>query len=683
MDFKKKPSTDFKPVDKLDKDEAGRQIEALREGIDYHDYRYYVKNDPVISDAVYDKLFKRLQELEDAYPEFQSGNSPTRRVGAEPVDELKKVEHSAVMLSLNASLEKKEVRDFFDFVARNTNRKDVEFVLEPKFDGFSVEIVYEEGRFKYGATRGDGKTGQDISENLKTIGAVPLRLRKQGDLPRFVAVRGEVFMPKDGFQQLNQRRIENGREPFSNPRNAAAGTMRQLDPGNVADKPFEILFYEVLKIEAAQLKTHWETLHRMAQWGLKTDSRSRRCTKLSEVADFHSRLAESRDDLEYEIDGVVIKVDDLQLRERLGTRQRSPRWAFAWKFPPKQEVTILEKIVVQVGRTGKLTPVALLQPVDVGGVTVSRATLHNEDEVLEKDVRPGDKVRIARAGDVIPEVVERIKTPGRKRSEKFSMPRQCPSCGSEIVREGAYHFCPAGLACRPQLVGGILHYGSREALDIEGLGEETAADLVNKEFVKDFADLYRLSEEDLRQLEGFAEKSARQLHEAIQKSKKPRLDRFLYALGIRHVGQRTAQILAEQVRRLDALKEADAEDLERISDIGPEIARSCADFFAREKNRAVLDRLADSGVKVQAMPAGEKAQPLQGMTFVFTGSLADYTRREAKRAVENRGGRATSSVSGETDYLVVGENPGSKRDEAEAQDVEILDEDGFKDRIGD
>ncbi|HHP7234982.1 MAG TPA: NAD-dependent DNA ligase LigA [Desulfobacterales bacterium] len=683
MAFKKNPSTDFKPVDALDKDEARRQIEALREGIDYHDYRYYVKNDPVISDAVYDKLFKRLRELEEAYPQFQSDNSPTRRVGAEPVDELKKVEHSAVMLSLNASLEKKEVRNFFDFVIRNADRKDVEFVLEPKFDGFSVEIVYEEGRFKYGATRGDGKTGEDISANLKTIGAVPLRLRKQDGLPGFVAVRGEVFMPKDGFQQLNQRRIENGREPFANPRNAAAGSMRQLDPGNVADKPFDILFYEVLKIEAAQLKTHWETLRRMAQWGLKTDSRSRRCTKLSEVADFHRRLDQSRDDLDYEIDGVVIKVDDLQLRERLGTRQCSPRWAFAWKFPPKQEVTILEKIVVQVGRTGKLTPVALLQPVDVGGVTVSRATLHNEDEVLEKDVRPGDKVRIARAGDVIPEVVERIKTPGRKRSEKFSMPQQCPSCGSEIVREGAYHFCPAGLACRPQLVGGILHYGSREALNIEGLGEKTAADLVNKEFFKDFADLYRLSEDDLRHLEGFAEKSARQLHEAIQKSKKPHLDRFLYALGIRHVGQRTARILAEQFRTLDALKEAGKEDLERISDIGPEIARSIADFFAREKNRAVLDRLADSGVEVQPMPAGKKAQPLQGTTFVFTGSLADYTRQEAKRAVEDRGARATSSISGETDYLVVGENPGSKRDEAEAQDVEILDENGFKDLIGD
>jgi len=681
MDFKKNPSTDFKSVDELDKEEAAEQVEALREGIDYHDYRYYVKNDPVISDAVYDKLFKRLQELEEAFPDLQSENSPTRRVGAEPVDELEKIEHTAEMLSLNAALEKKNVQDFFEFVRRNTDRDKVEYVLEPKFDGFSVEIVYEQGRFKYGATRGDGKTGENISENLKTVGAVPLRLRRKDTPPDLLAVRGEVFMPKNEFQELNQRRIENGDEPFANPRNAAAGTMRQLDPGNVAEKPFDILFYDVLKIQGIEFETHWESLQRMSKWGLKTDSRTRRCTDFSDVADFHRRLDESRDDLEFEIDGVVIKVNDLRLRDRLGTRQRSPRWAFAWKFPPKQEVTVLEKIVVQVGRTGKLTPVALLQPVDVGGVTVSRATLHNEDEVHAKDVRPGDKVRIARAGDVIPEVVERIKTPGRQRADKFFMPQNCPACGSDIVREGAYHFCPAGLACRPQLVGGILHYGSRNALDIEGLGEETAAELVEKELVKDFADLYRLSEEDLRRLEGFAAKSARQLHAAIQETKKPRLDRFLYALGIRHVGQRIAQILAEHFKGLDALKKADVEDLKRIAEIGPEIARSVADFFARRANRAVLDRLKDSGVEVQPMPAGEKSQPLKGKKFVFTGALENYTRSEAERTVEDLGARATSSVSGETDYLVVGENPGSKREEAEKLDVKILDEKAFIDLV--
>ncbi|MCF8079876.1 MAG: NAD-dependent DNA ligase LigA [Desulfobacterales bacterium] len=682
MDFKKNPKADFKDAEELDKKEAQEQVEALREGIDYHDYLYYVKNQPEISDALYDKLFHRLEELEEAFPGLQSENSPTQRVGAEPVDELKKVEHTAPMLSLNAALEEREVADFHRFVKKTLDREKIEYVMEPKFDGLSVEIVYEDGRFRYGATRGNGTTGEDVSRNLKTIRSVPLQLQKQEKIPSLLAVRGEVLMSRQGFQRLNKERIEKGQEPFANPRNAAAGTMRQLDPSHVADRPLEIFFYDILKIEGVTVDSHWKGLSLFSAWGLKTSSANKKATSLEKIKNYHRKLAEQRNDLDYEIDGLVIKLDDFALRNTLGTRHRSPRWAMAWKFEPKQEVTTLEDIVVQVGRTGKLTPVALLDPVDVGGVTVSRATLHNEDEVRRKDVRSGDTVRVARAGDVIPEIVERVKEPGKKRKKAFSMPGKCPACGSDIVREGAYHLCPAGLSCRPQLVGRILHYGSREAMDIDGLGEKTVEALVEKELVNDLADLYRLSREDLVDLERFAEKAADNLVQAIRNTRSPRLDRFLYALGIRHVGQRVAQIIASRFEILENIRNAEQEDLEEIEEIGPEIARSVVKFFKEEENQRVLDRLSNAGVEVRKMPSGPKKQPLSGKTFVFTGSLSDYTRSEAESLVEELGGRATSSVSSQTDYLVVGENPGSKLGDAEEEGVEILDEGEFKKMIG-
>ncbi len=678
MDFRKNPKADFKDVDRLDKKEAKEQVEALREGIEYHDYLYYVKNQPEISDALYDKLFHRLQELEEAFPDLQSENSPTQRVGAEPVDELKKVEHTAPMLSLNAALEEKEVADFHRFVKKTLNKGKIKYVMEPKFDGLSVEIVYEDGRFRYGATRGNGTTGEDVSRNLRTIRSMPLQLQKQEKIPSLLAVRGEVLMSKKGFQRLNKERIEKGQEPFANPRNAAAGTMRQLDPAHVADRPLEIFFYDILKIEGMSVSSHWKGLSLFSSWGLKTSPANKKAASLETIQDYHRKLSEQRDDLDYEIDGLVIKLDDLSLRDTLGARHRSPRWAMAWKFEPKQEVTTLEDIVVQVGRTGKLTPVALLDPVEVGGVTVSRASLHNEGEVKRKDVRPGDTVRVARAGDVIPEIVERVKEPGKQRKQPFSMPAKCPACGSEIVREGAYHLCPAGLSCRPQLVGRILHYGSREAMDIDGLGEKTVEALVEKELVNDLADLYRLSRKDLMDLERFAEKSADNLVKAIQDTRKPRLDRFIYALGIRHVGQRVGQIVASRFQTLENLRSAGQDALEEIEEIGPEIARSVVQFFQEEENQRVLDRLSNAGVEVKKMPSGPKEQPLSGKTFVFTGSLSDYTRSEAESLVEKLGGRATSSVSSRTDYVVAGENPGSKLDDAKEEGVEILDEEGFK-----
>ena len=681
MDFKKNPDIDFKDVDKLSREEARKEVEALREGIEYHDYLYYVKNQPRISDAVYDRLFQRLEKLEEAFPDLLSDTSPTQRVGAEPVDELKKVTHAELMLSLKSALEEKDVRDFHDFIRRNIDEKNVEYVLEPKFDGFSVEAVFREGRFQYGVTRGNGEVGEDISENLKTIRALPMNLQEGKTLPEFLSVRGEVFMTKTGFQQLNKERIEKGLEPFANPRNAAAGTMRQLDPRNVAGRSLDLFFYEVLNIEGDGLASHWEALKQFDRWGLKTNPNSEKASGFEGIASYYERMSRRRDDLEYEIDGVVIKVDSYAQRAKLGVRQRNPRWAYAWKFPPKEEVTILEDIVVQVGRTGMLTPVALLQPVDVGGVTVSRATLHNEDEVKKKDVRPGDRVRIARAGDVIPEIVERVKSPGKERGAPFSMPAKCPACGADIYREGAYNFCPAGLSCPPQIVGRIIHYGSRDAMDIRGLGEKTAQDMVRKDLVKDIADLYTLTVEDLLELDGFAQKSATQLYNAIQGAKRPRLDRFLYSLGIRHVGRRTARILGERFQNLEALKEATKNDLENTEEIGPEIARAVTRFFAEDINKQVLARLEKEGVQPNEMSGKQKTLPLQGKVFVFTGKLENYTRNEAQRRVEDLGGRATSSVSGETDYVVAGADPGSKLDDAKNQGVRIIDEEEFKKMI--
>ena len=679
MDFKKNPNTEFKDLKKLTREEARDEVEALREGIEYHDFLYYVRNQPEISDAVYDKLFHRLQELEQAFPELRSGTSPTQRVGAEPLDELKRVKHAAAMLSLNSALEEKDVKNFHDFIHRHTEGKNVEYVLEPKFDGLSVEVVYEKGCFRYGSTRGNGEVGEDISENLKTIKTLPLHLQKTTDIPDFLSLRGEAFMGKNGFQQLNKERIKKGLEPYANPRNSAAGTMRQLDPKKVAGRPLDLFIYEILKAEGnEEFSSHWEVLRRFSKWGLKTDPHSRRATSLKDIKAYHKHLSNQREKLDYEIDGIVIKVDNYELRSKLGVRQRSPRWAYAWKFSPKEEITILEDIVVQVGRTGMLTPVALLQPVDVGGVTVSRATLHNEDEVKEKDVRPGDKVRIARAGDVIPEVLERVQRPNKKRKKPFSMPEECPACGAEIYREKAYYFCPAGLSCPPQLIGRVIHYGSRNAMDIKGLGEETVKDMVRKDLVKGIVDLYKLTVEDLLELEGFAQKSATQLHKAIQETKNPRLDRFLYALGIRHVGRRIAQVLADKYRSLDALRESTLHELENTEEIGPEIARSVTQFFAEKTNRQILKGLEEEGVKIKAMPEKKKTSPCQGKTFVFTGKLKNYTREDAQRRVEDLGGRAPSSVSGETDYVVAGENPGSKLKAARRHRIRILNEEEFE-----
>ncbi|MFW6106912.1 MAG: NAD-dependent DNA ligase LigA, partial [bacterium] len=532
-DFKKNPDTRFTAIERLTKEQARREAAALREGIEYHDHQYYVQNSPEISDATYDKLFRRLQDLEEAFPELRVENSPTQRVGAEPLEELERVEHTAPMLSLQAVFEENELKSFLETIRRQARDREPRLVVEPKSDGVSVEVIYEQGEYTRGATRGDGRTGEDITANLRTVRSLPLRLRLDKAPPAKVAVRGEVMLPKQAFHDLNRGRVEEGRAPFANPRNAVAGTVRRLDPREVAKLPLDIVFYDILQLEDEPIDTHWAERNQLARWGLKTDRVSRRCGSFEEIRAFHERMANRRDEFSYELDGVVVKADDRTLWPRLGTRHRSPRWALAWKFTPRQEVTRLHDIVVQVGMTGMLTPVALLEPVDVGGVTVSRATLHNEDEVHRKDIRKGDKVRVVRAGDVIPEVIERVKEPGRSRAAMFAMPATCPVCGHPVLREGAYYFCPAGFTCPPQLVGHLKHFASQEAMDIEGLGEETAQELVDRGMIRDLADLYELQTADLLTLDTFAEKKAQKLHQAIQNSKRPRLDRFLYALGIR------------------------------------------------------------------------------------------------------------------------------------------------------
>ncbi len=492
--------------------------------------------------------------------------------------------------------------------------------------------------------------------------------------PALLAVRGEVFMLKQGFHELNTERMQKGLEPFANPRNATAGLIRQLDSKEAAGKPLDARFYDVLHMEGSLPECHVEVLEQFERWGLKTDTFNAECSSLQQIEERYDALVDQREKLAYEVDGLVIKVAHLQLRESLGVRQRSPRWALAWKFPPRQEVSRITDIVVQVGRTGKLTPVALLEPVDVGGVTISRASLHNEDEIHRKDVRVGDTVKVARAGDVIPEVQSRVAAPEDHREGAFKMPSTCPACGGEVSREGAYHVCRNGLSCPPQLIGRIVHYASREALDIRGLSEQTSRQLVEKGLVRNLADLYRLTKDNLASLEGFAHKSAMQLHEAIHQSRKPSLDRFVYSLGIPHVGKHAAQVLADYFPSMERLSCARQDELRSVPGIGDEIATSVEGFFRDEQNRSILRELLGAGISIQEPPVQKQDRPLRGKTFVFTGSLERHTRSEVEQAVERLGGRTSSSVSSNTDFVVVGENPGRKLDEAKEQGVRIIEE---------
>jgi DNA ligase (NAD+) len=657
---------------------------ALRAEIRRHDYLYYSKDRPEISDSQYDRLFRELVELEQAHPELVTPDSPSQRVGAPPLQELAKVPHEQPMLSLDSIVDQREVQAFDQRMKRALETPSVEYSAEPKFDGLSVELIYDHGIFTRGATRGDGTTGEDVTVNLRTIRSLPLQLHAQSGLPDHLVVRGEVYMRLDDFQALNRRMTERGDDAFANPRNAASGSLRQLDSTITATRPLVVTCYEIMALPRPVPPTHWDELEMLAQWGLPAPVLRRLCASIDEVMAFHREMESMRDQLPYEIDGVVVKVNRRDWQGRLGMKSRSPRWAIAYKFRPRKEITIVQDIVVSVGRTGTLTPVALLKPVEVGGVTISRATLHNADEVARKDIRIGDTVKVERAGDVIPAIAERVPVPDEQRSTPFYMPNHCPVCGSSVGREGAYFYCTGQLVCGAQLKGAIEHFASKHALNIEGLGKNTVAHLVDERLVRSLADLYRLTKADLVALEGFADRSATLLLESIAGSKTVSLDRFLMGLGIRQVGQHIAKVLAREFGSLEEIMSADRERFQQIREIGPEIAESLVVYWSEPHNREVIAQLQESGVQVApGMATGDRRKsPLAGKTFVFTGGLDHFTRDGAQQAVEAAGARVSSSVSKKTSYLVVGQDPGSKLDQARTLGVTILTEQEFAALIG-
>ena len=693
------PPTDFDPVDDLSADEAAEQAALLRAAVREHDHRYYVEADPLVSDEAYDALFARLAELEAAF-DLPTDDSPTRRVGGEPLDALETVEHVAPMLSIDNDTDAAAVREFDERVRRGLtdaaddgdlagfDPDDLAYVCEPKFDGLSIEVIYEDGEYVRAATRGDGREGDDVTEQVRTIRSVPGRLRGD-DHPDRLAVRGEVYMPRDAFEAYNEDLIERGEEPFANPRNAAAGTLRQLDPAVVAERPLDVFFFDVLAWETDDEEAapperpdaHWEEFDAFDAFGLRRADRVERVDDIEDAVDYRDRLMAERDDLNYEIDGVVISADDRAHREALGSTSRAPRWAFAYKFPPRTATTTVEGVTVQVGRTGRLTPVAELDPVDVGGVTVSRATLHNPAEIEALGVNVGDRVRIYRAGDVIPYVPEVVE----KRSEgTYAFPDECPVCGAEIERDGPLAFCTGGLGCPAQLERAVEHWARRDALDVEGLGPERVEQLREAGLVESLPDLYDLTAEELAALEGWGETSAENLIRELDATRNPSLDDFLAGLGVPDVGATTARALAAGFGTLDALLDADEDALREVDDVGPEVAESIRTFLDNEENRAAIAGLRERGVDPEPFETDAGDGPtdaLDGLTFVFTGSLS-VPRSEAQAHVEARGANATSSVSGNTDYLVAGESPGrSKRDDAAAEDVPVVDEDAFADLL--
>ena len=662
--------------------EIQERVEKLREEIRRYDYYYYVLNQPLISDAEYDKLFRELLELERQYPELVTPDSPTQRVGAPPAEEFAPVEHAIPMLSLANCFDDEELEEWDDRVRRMLGGEPVEYVCEPKLDGLSVELVYVDGVFTVGSTRGDGRVGEDVTRNLRTIKQVPLRLFPlNGKVPKLLEARGEVYMEKEAFRRLNEERERAGEPLFANPRNAAAGSLRQLDPNVTASRPLKIFFYAMGRAEGIEIRSQVELLTTFPKLGLPVNPLWKLCKTLDEVKAFYRELLAMRHELPYEADGMVVKVNDFAQREILGEVSRAPRWAIAYKFPAEEATTRVLDIVVQVGRTGALTPVAILEPVEVSGATVSRATLHNEDEIRRKDIRIGDWVIVRRAGEVIPEVVKSIPERRTGAEKEFKMPERCPACGGPVVRPpGEVAYRCENLSCPARIKESIRHFASRRAMDIEGLGEKLVDKLVETGLVRKLSDIYRLKKEDLVNLERMGEKSAQNLLEQIERSKNAGLARLIFALGIRYVGEHLAEVLAEHFPSLEALSNATYEELIQIPEIGPRIAQSIVDFFRNEENRKLIQELKELGVKTEAEKP--KEGPLSGKTFVFTGALSAFTREEARRLVESLGGRVASSVSRKVDYVVVGTDPGEKLRKAQELGITILTEEEFRKLVG-
>ncbi len=653
------------------------RVNKLREQINHHNYRYYVLDDPEMPDSEFDRLMRELQELEQSHPELITGDSPTQRVGAAPLDKFDEVKHAVPMLSLGNAFSDDDVRDFDRRARERLELDHITYTAEPKLDGLAISLVYKDGVLVQGATRGDGYTGEDVTQNVRTIDSIPLRLMGKG-YPGVLEVRGEVFMSRKGFEALNKTQRENNDKTFANPRNAAAGSLRQLDPRITARRPLEMICYSVGRVEGSTLPDkHSEILAALREWGIRTSDEFRVVTGIEACIHYYHDIAQRRDKLAYAIDGVVYKVDSLEQQKLLGFVSRAPRWAVAQKFPAEEALTKLLAIDVQVGRTGTLTPVARLEPVFVGGVTVTNATLHNQDEIERKDIRIGDTVIVRRAGDVIPEVVSAVTSKRKKGARRFKMPTKCPECGSAVVRleDETAARCTSGLYCPAQRREAIRHFASRRAMDIEGLGDKLVELLDQQQLIKNVADLYKLKVEDVAALERMGGKSAENLIQALETSKQTTLPRFIFALGIRQVGEATAQALANHFGDLGSLRKAKPEVLENVPDVGPVVAESIVTFFKQSHNREVIDHLIKSGMRwddIEVKPVAE--MPLSGQTFVLTGTLSSMTRIDARSRLQSLGAKVAGSVSKKTSYVVVGADPGSKATRAEKLGVKILSE---------
>ncbi len=660
------------------KKEIENKINELRETLRKHNYQYYILNEPIISDNEYDTLLKKLITLEQKYPEFITPDSPTQRVGAKPLAEFQTARHLVPMLSLSNAFSEKELLDFDNRIKKNFSQKFFNYIVELKIDGLAIALVYENGILQRGTTRGDGFIGEDITQNLRTINSVPLKLIKFNDIKR-IEVYGEVYMNKASFKKLNEERDKQGENLFANPRNAAAGSVRQLDPAITAKRQLDNFIYQATFPDSPNFKTHFEVLKFLKEAGFRVNPNIKECQTIEDAIEYCEIWKKKKNELNYEIDGMVIKVNQLNLRAELGSTSRSPRWAIAFKFPAEQMTTVIKDIIVGVGRTGTLTPVAILDPVIISGSKVQRATLHNEDEIRKKDIRIGDTVLIQKAGEVIPEIVKVIKEKRRGEERKFSMPEKCPVCGSQVVKidDEVASRCN-NISCPAQVKERIKHFVSRDAMDIDGLGTALIEQLVDNEIIKDFGDLYYLKKEELLKLERMAEKSSGNIIKAINNSKNRPLSNLIYALGIRYVGSYASKLLSQRVNNLLDLKSKKYEYFVDIPEIGPKIAESITLFFNKEENLQIIRKLKEAGVNLSSQESQTEKHVLKGMQFVLTGTLENFTRDEAKREIELLGGRVTGNVTKKTNYLVLGKEPGQKYQKAKEIGVSILEEDDFK-----
>ena len=660
--------------------EIKTKILDLRKKLNDHNYNYYVLNDPIISDSEYDVLLRTLQNLERQYPELITADSPTQRVGASPIDAFESIDHRVPMLSLENAMDSDELISYYNRTKKGLGDvSDIDFIAEPKLDGIGVELVYENGKLKYGLTRGDGIKGENITQNLKTINAIPLSLRtNQRPAPNLLEVRGEVFMLKDKFKELNNHRSDNELSIFANPRNAAAGSLRQLDSSVTASRPLSIYCYEPGEIDGENFDTHQDFLNALTDWGFPVNNEIILTKNIDEIVSYHNMLEAKRNDLPYEIDGTVFKVNNIEKRNTLGSRSRSPRWAIAGKFKAEQVTSVVLDIIASIGRTGAITPVAKLKPVNVGGVIVTNATLHNQDEIDRKDVRIGDTVWVQRAGDVIPEVVKVVKSKRPKSTLKYKLPNSCPECSSEIVRPKGESVARChNLSCPAQIKGRIKHFISKGGLDVDGFGEKLVDQLVEKNIIRTFDDIFKLRFDDLVDLDRMAKKSAENILASIEISKKTTFAKFVYALGIRNVGAHLSKVLESKYNaNLRKFQQATFTELELINEVGPIVAEAIIQFWSDESNLAIIDSCINYGIEFEQV-SHPISQKFENLSFVFTGTLTSLTRSEAKKIVESNGGRVNSSISNNTNFVVAGKSAGSKLEKAKSHGVKIITENEF------